>query len=185
MSKKHAPVHQIELRISELSVLFNSLDPTPFRHRDLDKEAQEFLESWALEFPQDSRFRIIVHIAQWPPEDPTALVADAIHNFFDYKSVLVRRQLQLLLREGRISLMIGLGFLVLCLLGADLLTPVASSTGLRVLKEGLVIVGWVAMWQPIQIFLYGWWPLARRGRIYRNLHRASVSAVPELPAQPG
>ncbi len=76
------------------------MDPTPFRHRDLDNEAQEFLENWALEFPQDSRFRIIVHIAHWPQDDPTALVADAIHNYFDYKSVLVLRQLQLLLRRG-------------------------------------------------------------------------------------
>ncbi len=54
--------------------------------------------------------------------------------------------------------MIGLGFLVLCLRGAELLAPVANSAGLRVLKDGLIIVGWVAMWQPIQIFLYGCWP---------------------------
>ncbi|MDO8248571.1 MAG: hypothetical protein Q7T78_02475 [Rhodoferax sp.] len=176
--KKPAPVHQLELRIVELSELFNSMDPTPFHHRDLDTDAEEFLESWALEFPQDSHFRIVVHIEHMPQEDPAPLVAEAIHNYFDYKTVLMKRNLRLLLLEGRTSLLIGLCFLALCLLGADLLTGFANNAFLRVLKESLLIGGWVAMWRPMQIFLYDWWPLVRRGRIYRNLGRASVHVSP-------
>jgi len=37
------------------------------------------------------------------------------------------------------------------------------------------------MWRPMQIFLYEWWPLVRRGRIYRNLSRAEVVLVPAEP----
>jgi hypothetical protein len=174
VKKSHQPVHQIELRIVTLGELFNSMDPTPFQHRDLDKDAEEFLESWAMEFPQHSSFRIIIHIEQAPPEDPLPLVIDAIHNYFDYKALLARRSLRALLLEGRTSLMIGLGFLSMCLLGADALSPISDNTFLRVLKEGLIIGGWVAMWRPMQIFLYEWWPLARRGRIYQNLSHANV-----------
>ena len=50
------PVHRIELRLREVAQLFNSMDPTPFHHKDLDPDAEEFIESWALEFPPDSRF---------------------------------------------------------------------------------------------------------------------------------
>ena len=46
-----------------------------------------------------------------PQEDPAPLVAEAIHNYFDYKSVRSKRKLRLLLLEGRASLLIGLGFL--------------------------------------------------------------------------
>ena len=178
MKKNHPPVHQIELRIVELPELFNSMDPTPFHHRDLDTDAETFLESWALEFPQDSHFRIIVHIEKMPPDDPAALVAEAIHNHFEYKSVLAWRNLRLLLLEGRTSLLIGIGFLALCLIGADLLSGFANNTFLRLLKESLLIGGWVAMWRPMQIFLYEWWPIVRKGRIYRNLGRASVHVTP-------
>ena len=174
MSKGHPPVHQIELRVAELSQLFNSMDPTPFHHRDLDRDAEEFLESWALEFPQNSHFRIIVHIERAPKEDPKPLVTEAIHNYFEYKSGLMQRQLRLLLLEGRTSLLIGLAFLALCLIGADVLSGFVNNTYLRILKESLTIGGWVAMWRPMQIFLYEWWPLARRRRIYHNLARASV-----------
>ena len=186
MPKNHGPVHQIELRVSELSQLFNSMDPTPFHHRDLDPDAEEFLESWALEFPQDSHFRIVVHIQNMPPDDPTPVVAEAIHNYFDYKSLLMKRNLRVLLLEGRTSLLIGLGFLAFCMLGADSLTSYAFSPYLRVLKEGLTIGGWVAMWRPMQIFLYEWWPLARRSRIYHNLGRAIVHVTQgKVHAAPG
>lgn len=178
MKKRHPTVHQIELRIGQLSELFNSMDPTPFHHRDLDRDAEEFLESWALEYPQDSHFRILVHIEQMPPDDPAPLVAEAIRNYFDYKSMLARRSLRLLLIEGRTSLLIGLGFLALCLIGADLLTVFSSNAFLRLLKESLLIGGWVAMWRPMQIFLYEWWPVVRKRRIYRNLGRASVHVLP-------
>jgi hypothetical protein len=178
MKPSHPPVHQIELRIAALSELFNSMDPTPFHHRDLDRDAVEFLESWALEFPPKCHFRIIVHIETMPAEDPTPLVSEAMRNYFDYKSVLALRNLRLLLIEGRTSLMIGIGFLALCLLGADLLAAFTTNTFFRLLKESLLIGGWVAMWRPLQIFLYDWWPFVRRRRIYRNLGHASVQVLP-------
>jgi len=172
------PVHQIELRISALSELFNSLDPTPFHHRDLDRDAVEFLENWALEFPPACNFRIVVHIETMPPDDPTPLVSEAMRNYFDYKAVLALRNLRLLFIEGRRCLVIGIGFLALCLLGADLLAASTSNTFFRLLKESLLIGGWVAMWRPLQIFLYDWWPVVRRRRIYRNLGRAIVRVLP-------
>jgi hypothetical protein len=183
MTRAHTEVHRIELRLKELSQLFNSMDPTPFHHKDLDRDAEEFIESWALEYPQGSRFHITVHLAQVPPEDPTALVTEAIHNYFTYKAELVRRMVKVLLREGRMSLLIGLAFLSGCLLAADLLTPYASGTFLRILRESLTIGGWVAMWRPMQVFLYEWWPLLRRSRIYRHLGAAQVRVVHgEAPA---
>jgi hypothetical protein len=178
MKKSHPPVHQIELRIDELSQLFNSMDPTPFHHRDLDPGVEEFLESWALEYPQASHFRIVVHIGKMPAADPTPLVTEAIHNYFEYKSMLTKRNLRVMLLEGRTALLIGLGFLALCMLGADSLASYAFSPYLRVLKEGLTIAGWVAMWRPMQIFLYEWWPLVRRRRIYASLGHANVHVVP-------
>jgi len=101
-------------------------------------------------------------------------VAEAIHNYFDYKSELARREVRVLLLEGRASLMIGIGFLALCLVGAEMLATFATGTFLKVLRESLTIAGWVAMWRPMQIFLYEWWPLMRRSRIYRSLSRAQV-----------
>lgn len=58
------------------------MDPTPFYHRDLDTNAERYLESWALEFSQ---------------KNPEPLVAEAIHNHFEYESVLAKRKFRLML----------------------------------------------------------------------------------------
>lgn len=169
------PVHRIELRLHEVAQLFNSMDPTPFHHKDLDPDAEEFIESWAMEFPPGSRLHITIHLEQTPKEgDPTALVTEAIHNFFEYKAQLKRRELNQLLWQGRTSLVIGLAFLALCLLVADVMAKFTAGTFLTIVRESLTIGGWVAMWRPMQIFLYEWWPLARRRRIYRSLGHAQI-----------
>ncbi len=178
MKTAAAPVHRIELRLRELGQLFNSMDPTPFHHKDLDPDAEEFIESWALEFPTASHFEITIHLAQLPADgNPTTLVTEAIHNYFDYKAKLARREFNQLMLQGRASLMIGLAFLALCLFAADAIGKFATGTFLTIVRESLTIGGWVAMWRPMQIFLYDWWPVLRRRRIYRNLGRAHVRVL--------
>ena len=41
----------IEVRISELAQLFNSLDASPFHERVLDDDAEEYIVGWARELP--------------------------------------------------------------------------------------------------------------------------------------
>ena len=52
-----------------------------------------------------------------------------------------------------------------------------EGTLFRFLRESLTIAGWVAMWRPMQIYLYDWWPLRRRGQLYGKLSRIPVEVV--------
>jgi hypothetical protein len=45
-------VNAIEVRVEEISQLFDTLDPFPFRERDLDKQAEEYIVGWAHELPR-------------------------------------------------------------------------------------------------------------------------------------
>ena len=109
MRKKTSSEHHLQLRVREVGQLFNSMDPTPFLNKDLDREAEAFIETWAAEFSSDSRLRITIHLEHLPAEgDPSAIIIEAIHNYFDHKAGLVRSELKHLLREGRISLLIGI-----------------------------------------------------------------------------
>jgi hypothetical protein len=38
-----------------------------------------------------------------------------------------------------------------------------------IVDEGLLILGWVALWRPTEALLYDWWPLARRRMLLRRL----------------
>jgi hypothetical protein len=185
---KPLPPHRIELNLREIGQLFNSMDPSPFYEKDLDHDAEEFIESWAQEFPRHEPVTLVVHLKEFPAaHDTRALIEQAVHHFFADRARLNQLELKRLLKTGRLSLFIGLSFLAVCTLVSELLAVwAAGSAGWQILREGLTIGGWVAMWKPMQIYLYDWWPLRRRGLIYRKLSRMHVEVRParEHPAPP-
>jgi len=172
------PTHTLDLRVRELQQMFNSLDPAPFLNKDLDRACEEYIENWALSLPRESRLHLTVHVEQLPGEGrPGELLADAIHNYYGYKVELVRGELKQMMRQGRISLAIGLAFVATCLGLAEVIGSFSSGATAKIARESLTIIGWVAMWKPAEIFLYNWWPLTGRIKVYENLRFARVSVV--------
>ena len=150
------------------------MDPSPFHERDLDDDAEEFIVSWAQEFPHRDPVSLVIHVNQLPAQhDAQHSVDTAVHHYFAYRAKLKGFEFRQLLKEGRTSLIIGLVFLAACLITSQLLRRQVGTLPI-VIREGLIIAGWVAMWRPMEIFLYEWWPLLRRRRLYQKLSRMHV-----------
>jgi len=170
--------HSISLRIHDITQLFNSMDPSPFIEKDLDEKAEAFIVGWAQEFPANAKIKLRVHLEQWPSEgDPKELIRQAVHNHFAHLTELNRLEFKALMKQGRTSLLIGLCCLVVSLVSSKMLTHGEAGTWASILRESLTIAGWVAMWRPMQIYLYDWWPLRRRGRLYDNLSRMPIEVI--------
>ncbi|MEP6496077.1 MAG: hypothetical protein ABJF01_25595 [bacterium] len=157
--------------------LFNSMDPSPFIERDLDDDAEEFIVSWAQEFPPGASLSLRIYLEQWPPKDPKALITQAVHNHFAHRADLTTLKFRRLMKQGRTSLLIGLVFLATCLVVIRTLLSGETGAWAGVLRESLTIAGWVAMWRPMQIYLYDWWPLRQTGRIYVKLSHMPVEVT--------
>ena len=175
-TQTHA-VHTIDVRLESVAQLFNSIDPSPFHRKDLDQDAEEFIVSWAREFPRNEPLRLVLHLDALPVPGEDRDVIDAVHNYFAYRADLTRRDFQFLMRQGQTTLVIGLLFLVACHVVAEFVSTRVDSTFATIVREGLLIGGWVAMWRPLEIFLYDWWPLRRRRRMYENMSQMEVRFV--------
>ncbi len=178
--------HTLELRLRRLGQLFSSLDPAPFSEKDLDPAAEQFILDWA-EQPErrrgEFRLRIWLGSAGEAGESSVAL-APAIHNFFGVLARSERSRLRQLVRDGQISLAIGLIFITLCLTAAGWLEDIGSSSRfLSALSESLIVAGWVGMWRPIEIALYDWWPIRRRMRVLERLAHAKVDVRSDEPQE--
>ena len=165
-----ADCEQIEVHVTELRQLFNAMDPSPFRERDLDPKAEEFIVDWAREAPPKARLALLVYLdrpAGLPDEAP--LLREAVHEFFRHRSQETGTRLRQLFRVGRKSLAIGIACLAASLLTGKVVgKSLAEGLG-ALLRESLVIGGWVAMWRPMEIFLYDWWPIRADGKLYDRL----------------
>jgi hypothetical protein len=168
----------IEVRVGELRQLFNAIDPSPFHERDLDPRAEEFIVGWSRDLPSDAPLALLVHLeraAGLPGE--AALLRDAMSEFFGHRAEATRRSLRELFRRGRISLAIGLAFLASSIAIGNALAGSFPSDLTEILRESLLIGGWVAMWRPLEIFLYDWWPLRRDARGFDRLAAMPVRIV--------
>jgi hypothetical protein len=160
----------IEVHVPELKRLFNAIDPSPFRDRDLDPKAEEFIVGWAKDAPAEAQLGLLVHL-----DRPAGLplegieLREAIHEYFRQQAAGTRRRLRQLFRRGRTSLLIGIIFLAALIALGDLLAKHLSSGIAGVVRESLLIGGWVAMWKPLEVFLYDWWPIRNEARTFERL----------------
>jgi hypothetical protein len=173
---KNGPnVRRIELNLREVSQLFNTMDPSPFHEKDLDHDAEEFIVNWALEVPLAEPVVLVVHLGALPrEEEQQPAIEQAVQHYFGYRVELNRLEFRRLMQDGFRSLLTGLVFLAICLTISRLLVGGGAGTFSTFARESLAIGGWVAMWRPMQIYLYDWWPLRKRARILKKLSRMAV-----------
>ena len=172
----------IEVQVDKVGQLFDTLDPMPFREKDLDREAEDYIVGWARELPRKAPIRLLIHMpASEASGDHAQMLGQAVGRYFSYRANALTKDLRELFRVGRYSLCVGLVVLAVCITGGRLIlrSPWSGEFG-TLLNEGLIILGWVANWRPIEIFLYDWWPIIRHRNILRRLASASVAISPLL-----
>ena len=74
--------------------------------------------------------------------------------------------------------MIGLAFLATAIFISDYLGHLISSeNSVWFIQESVVIGGWVALWHPLNVFLYDWWPIRAEARLFDRLSKMDVQLI--------
>jgi hypothetical protein len=173
----------LDLYLADTRQLFNSMDPAPFRERDLDPAAETYIVDWARETPRDEPLGLVLHLGnRTSPGSDAGVVRDSLQEFFRRRARASRQQLRRLFRTGRYSLAIAVLFLTsVTVVGEFLAGLFAGERAAFLIENSLLIGAWVALWRPLEIFLYDWWPIRAEARLYDRL---SVMDVRTLTAAP-
>jgi hypothetical protein len=176
-------IPSVELKLRTPRQLFDERDPAPFRERDLDDDAVEYIVTSVQELKDQHDVRLSLYFESLGEfENNPGDITRAIHQFFRYEADMKRRALREIFHHGFISLAIGMTFLTLCVWFAHGLNssgPVPMWESL--MHEGLLLMGWVSMWKPISIFLYEWWPIAEDMSLFKRLSEVDVEIAPLRP----
>jgi hypothetical protein len=172
----------IELRVQSISQLFCILDSYPFRERGLSPEAERYLVEHAADLPKDRQIAIVAHVEEGGDvQADAANLTHAVGARFATQAKTETRELEALFRDGGRALMIGLTILGICLfLGWQLSLNFEGALS-RILGESFVIIGWVVIWRPAEMFLYDWVPIVRRRTLFRRLAAATVTVKVDGP----
>lgn len=164
----------IDLSFREFKQLYDGRDPSPFHERDLDESLVRYLVMSCEEIPRDQPVKIVLTTP--PLQSEQQQQHDfilALHQYFDHEMRSTNNELKYLFKQGRLSFLFGLSFLMFCVFLAVRFVGDATVLG-RVIYEGLIIMGWVALWKPINIFLYEWLPYIRKKRVYKLLSNIEI-----------
>jgi hypothetical protein len=173
----------IEVRLRTASQLFDSMDPAPFNEKELNGAAEEYLVETAKEQSSGVLREIVLYFDCAQSLDEEAAIGAAIQAHFRRRSRFLQAGLRRLLKRGVVSLVIGLSFLALMFVASQAIGDLMKERSLaRILREGLLIIGWVAMWKPLEILLYDWWPILSERRLFDRLSRLPVRVVAAPPS---
>ena len=114
---------------------------------------------------------VVVH------EEVPATVAGLPREFRVLREV---RDVHLFLRPGPLLVVLLAAYAVVVFVAVtvgvgDLVAKTLEGQRLgEILRESLLIGGWVAMWRPMEMFLYDWWPIRSEARLFDRLSAMPV-----------
>src|SRR5688572_20905875 len=104
----------IEIRLRNLAQLFDSLDPSPFHERGLDRNADEYIVDWAGDYSAKEPLRLLLHVSGDVHEHAHE-AAQAIHAHYRFEHQQAQRRHRRRMRAGHVALGIGLLVMLACL----------------------------------------------------------------------
>lgn len=145
----------IDIRIQRIEQLFDSLEPSPFHDNEkaLSRDAEGYIVELAGEHGRAAPLRLVVH-APVSIRPHAGEITRAVHAHFERAQVQCRRRYQRRMRIGRTLLVAGTAVLGIALLLRALLGDPGDRAPIVAIGEGLLILGWVAMWRPLEILLF-------------------------------
>lgn len=162
----------VNIHVRDLAQMFNSLDPSPFWDRDLDRVAAEFIED---EFGEKRAADVWhLHIHAHEGAATASDIQAAIEHYYERLEHSTRLGLREQVRIGELALLVGVAVFSICISLRGVLATALHGLS-RGLDEGLIVLGWIALWRPVEVLAYGWVPLYRKRRLYQRLARIQVS----------
>ena len=154
--------------------LFDRFDASSLAGRHLEEKIEQFIVHRA-EAGRFAKYVLVVRVRDTPqsPIDAPAVSA-GIREHFAHRAREEAAKLRALVSNGRRDLMVGFIFLFTCgALGVLAAKLLPATLGLLV-QEGFVIIGWVALWRPVDLFLYELRPLRRQRNLLTALSKMEV-----------
>lgn len=158
----------IEVKVKSPQQLFDARDPAPFRERDLDDDFVEYVITNSKNFVANRELKLVIQLEESVGEISKEGIEEAIRSYFVYQSDLKKIDLKVHLRTTQLFFLIGFFILAICL-------GLSHKVSDPVIREGLVIFGWVTMWKPLELFLFDWYPLYQNLRVLQKLSRADLA----------
>jgi len=155
----HGLSNVIEVRVPSLAHFYNVIDPSPDDNKELNRATDSYIMDSLREMSAEKRKSAIILLdidsSLYTNESTRTDIERAINSHFSYRYCSELKNYKYAMSKGRRYLARGLLFLVVCLV----LTSIISSFSIQndiinAIGQSFVVIGWVALWKPVEFYLY-------------------------------
>ena len=165
----------VKLSIDRYTDIFNGLDPSPLRHRDLAQSVISYLDDCSSDIPLKYKIDIqVICPKEIMNEGRENRTMNGLRTYFNYMLLLLKKDRHLLRRKSVVYFFTSIILLFLSLyLGSIMPNDIFFRTAI----EGLSIGGWVFLWEAIVLAFFKSRKLRTKSRRYRRLADAPITFI--------
>ena len=165
---------EIVLQLENTSQLLLPKGSVFYSKRLLNPDAEEFIIEEAASEPRGTSFHIKIVLPN-NQQDELPGMKSAIHQHFRYRKNKSEKQLKQTVRIGWRALSLAILFLAILIPLIIVVSKALPESGFSfTLREILIILGWVALWRPVDYLLYEWRIYRRDAKLFEKLEECSV-----------
>ena len=172
--------YTIELALASPQALLDGSAPQLLADDALPDVTAQFLEARFRRAPQRDPWVLALHLEPGQgqaAERDTAALQRAIATHYAARVAQTHDEIRDYRHDLLRAFIYGGIFLGTCLGLHQLLETALGEHFPRLFDEGLIIIGWVALWRPAELLTYSWVPLRRRLKLQRKLVTVQVRAA--------
>ena len=161
----------IEIYLNQYEDIFNKYDSAPIERREINPELEIYLKRCCEEIPFKYSLKIEISVSEKinKTEYKNKLKA-ALKNYFNFQIYLLEKRLN---RNNRKALFyIFSGFFLLWIVAIWQIE--ISRILLTIIEDGILIGGWVFLWEAVSLFFFNNSKLYKSCQDYKRLLNASL-----------
>jgi hypothetical protein len=155
--------------------LFDQFDPSPLVSRRLNEGASAYLLTSLKQSAASGPVVVVVRLPDDARSDATeGALRASVPGHFHRLSKAVDSDIKLIRSTARRFVPIGFLIMCVCMTVSEILTIRTERLLFHSIAEGVLVLGWVALWAPFDYLLFGALPLTKKRSFYKRLANAGM-----------
>ena len=159
----------IKIHTKKIEDLYEDYDQkSSFIKKDLKEKLEEYLFESVDEI-ENAPFILQFHFEDSISIDSSKRLQSSINEYFSYLQFLEKKSMKESLKNSIIFFIIGFFLVALSFMLSE-----EENLAIKIVSEGIMIGGWVALWEALAIVLVNWLPLNKNLKIYKKIANSKV-----------
>ena len=159
----------IKISTNKFENLYEHFDrSSTFLKKDLSKQLVDYIIESVSEISNE-KFIIKFYLEERIEEENILQIEESFDNYFSYLEELEKKKMSEQVKNSLIFMLIGAFFITLSILSEENQELIQ-----RIISEGLMVAGWVSMWEAMATILIKWLPLSKKLKLFKKITTSKI-----------